>query len=164
MTRIHKLGVRTLVLALFAMLVAPNAIAQIKLTNTIKKVETFIDSEGVVQRRMVEAKSVVPGDELQYRVQFTNEGELAVDAGTIVITDVVPQHTEYVDGTAFGSGTDVSFSVDGETFAEANKLNVSREGEIRTASARDYQSIRWQFAPELEPGSSSYVTFNVRLK
>jgi len=150
--------------AVFFALWANGAAAQVELVNTIKKVDTFVDESGAVQRRLVEAASVVPGDELQYTVRFANRGDVAVDPGTIVITDVIPVHTEYLDGTAFGSGTEVSFSVDGEAFAAPADLNVLRDGVETPAAAKDYRSIRWHFAPELAPGSESYVTFNVRLK
>jgi len=143
---------------------ASSASAQVRLENTIKKVETFVNSAGTVERRLVDAVSVVPGDELQYTVHFANNGNQPVDAGTIVITDAIPAHTEYLDGTAFGSGTDVWFSVDGEMFAGPADLRLVKEGVEVIASAKDYRSIRWTFGPALEPGASSYVSFNVRLK
>ncbi len=152
-----------LLTALFAF-AASAAEAQVRLENTIKKVETFVNEAGDVERRLVDANSVVPGDELQYTVRFTNEGTLPVDAGTIVITDTIPAHTEYLDGTAFGSGTEVQFSVDGESFGQPTDLNVVKEGVEVLASAGDYRSIRWTFAPALEPGEAGHVSFNVRLK
>ena len=117
-----------------------------------------------MERRLVDANCVVPGDELRYTVRFTNDGTLPVDAGTIVITDTIPAHTEYLDGTAFGSGTEVQFSLDGEAFAQPMDLNTVKEGVEVLASAKDYRSIRWVFAPALEPGETGHVSFNVRLK
>jgi len=87
-----------------------------------------------------------------------------VDAGSIVITDVVPAHTEYLDGTAFGAGTQIWYSVDGEMYAPPNELTVVNDGVEMLASAKDYRSIRWTFAPALDPGDSGYISFNVRLK
>ena len=94
-------------------------------------------------------------------VTFVNEGQQAVDAGTIVITDQIPEHTEYLTGTAYGSGTQVTYSLDGDTFAAPEALET-QDGAL--AKAADYSAIRWVFAPSLEPGESSYVSFNVRLK
>lgn len=150
--------------ALLLALATTVAHAQVKLENTIKKVETFVNEDGEVQRRLVDANSVVPGDELQYTVRFTNGGQLPVDAGTIVITDAIPAHTEYLDGTAFGAGTEIWFSVDGEEFAQAEDLLIVQDGVQMPAAAKDYRSIRWTFGPALEPGDSAYVSFNVRLK
>lgn len=154
----------TMILACACAFAASAAEAQVRLENTIKKVETFVNEAGDVERRLVDANSVVPGDELQYTVRFTNEGTLPVDAGTIVITDAIPAHTEYLEGTAFGAGTEVMFSVDGEAFGQPDELNVVKEGAEMIASARDYRSIRWTFAPALEPGETGHVSFNVRLK
>ena len=160
----RTVSLASLVLISTFVLTVQAAHAQVKLNNTIKKVETFVNESGDVERRLVDATSVVPGDELRYTVHFINEGELPVDAGTIVITDVIPAHTEYLDGTAFGAGTDVWFSVDGETFAAPQELSLVKDGVEVTASAKDYRSIRWTFGPELEPGDSGHVSFNVRLK
>ena len=153
-----------LVLAVLFTLCAVDAVAQVNLQNTIKKVETFINPDGLVERRMVDAIKVVPGDELQYTVRFSNDGEAAVDAGSIVITDAIPAHTQYVDGSAFGSGTDVRFSVDGESFAPPKNLMLIKQGAQVIASAENYTAIRWTFAPVLKPGASGYVSFKVRLK
>ena len=154
----------TFLLAMTCAFTATAVEAQVRLENTIKKVETFVNEAGAVERRLVDANSVVPGDELQYTVRFTNEGTLPVDAGTIVITDAIPAHTEYLEGTAYGAGTEVQFSIDGEAFGNPDELNVVKEGAEVIASARDYRSIRWKFAPALEPGETGHVSFNVRLK
>ncbi len=152
------------VLALVTACAVTTANAEVRLENTIKKVETFVNEAGEVERRLVDAHSVVPGDELQYTVRFSNNGKLPVDAGTIVITDAIPAHTEYLDGTAFGAGTDIWFSVDGEAFAPPQDLMVVKDGTELPAAAKDYRSIRWTFGPALKPGDSGYVSFNVRLK
>jgi uncharacterized repeat protein (TIGR01451 family) len=150
--------------AVILAVVSASANAQIKLENTIKKVETYVADDGEVKRRFVDAHTVVPGDELRYTVRFTNSGDKPVDAGTIVITDAVPAHTAYMDGTAYGSGAQVQFSVDGQAFAPPHALQTVKDGMPTIASAADYQAIRWVFEPALEPGASSYVSFNVRLK
>jgi len=64
----------TVTFAVFLVSAAGSAHAQVQLDNTIKKVETFVNAEGEVERRLVDANSVVPGDELQYTVRFTNNG------------------------------------------------------------------------------------------
>ncbi len=143
---------------------ATSAAAQVRLENSIQKVETFVNEAGEVKRRLVDAGSVVPGDELQYVVRFTNDGAVPVDAGSIVITDAIPEHTEYLAGTAFGSGTAIDFSLDGERYAAPEALKQAQDGREVVAAAADYQSIRWRFGPALEPGASGYVSFNVRLK
>ena len=160
-------AVRSLVCAclssLLLMLAPALAQAEIKLTNTIQKVQTWVDSEGTVQRRLVPADKVVPGDELQYTVSFSNEGVHAVDAGTIVITDAIPQHTQYIDGSARGIGSEVRFSLDGQHFAQDVDLTRDVDGQQISADAKDYAAIRWHFSPSLAPGESGQVSFKVRL-
>jgi uncharacterized repeat protein (TIGR01451 family) len=108
--------------------------------------------------------SVIPGDELQYTITFTNEGVEAIDAGSIVITNPIPETTEYLDGTATGAGTDILFSVDGVDFATPAELTVEQGGFQARVNAEDYSTIRWTFSPELAPGETGNVSFNVRLK
>lgn len=144
--------------------ISATAAAQVTLENSVQKVETFVNEAGEPQRRLVDAGSVVPGDELRYTITFTNDGGETVDAGSVVITNPIPEETEYLDGTAFGSGTDIVFSVDGENFAAPEALTVIQAGVETPASAKDYTSIRWVFRPALEPGETGNVSFSVRLK
>lgn len=159
-----KQHVLSMVVFVLASGVAASSAAQVTLENSIRKVLTEVNPQGEVQRELVAAESVVPGDELQYIIQFKNEGELPVDAGTIVITNMIPEHTEYLKGTAFGSGTQIKYSIDGEAFAAPQDLKVADADSERPADPTDYAAIRWNFAPVLEPGASGYVSFNVRLK
>ena len=143
---------------------AGSAAAQVSLENTVQKVETFVNEANEPQRRMVDADSVVPGDELRYTITFTNNGTEVVDAGSIVITNPIPDETVYLDGTAAGSDTEIHYSVDGENFGSAEELTISQgEAEV-IASAKDYKSIRWVYQPALEPGETGDVSFGVRLK
>ena len=146
--------------ALFGL--AASAAAQVTLTNSVQKVEKYVDDTGAVQRRLVTAERVIPGDELRYTIVFTNEGEAMVDAGSIVITNPIPDNTEYLDGTAFGSGTDIVFSADaGSSFASPDEVTDETDSLV---GSKDYTTIRWVFQPALEPGQESHVSFNVRLK
>lgn len=138
--------------------------AQVKLDNSVQKVETFVNEAGEPQRRLIDASSVVPGDELRYTITFVNAGDESVDAGSVVITNPIPAETEYLDGTASGAGTDIVFSLDGENFSAPDALTVMRDGVEVPAAAKDYRSIRWVFRPGLAPGEAGDVSFNVRLK
>ena len=96
-----------LILAIFSHL----AMADIELSTTaqVEVTETNAQGEKVVKRQP--ATQVVPGKEVIYTIRAKNTG--TQPAGSIVVTNPVPQHTEYVEGSAFGSGTEISFSVDG---------------------------------------------------
>ena len=162
--RSYKTGALRLLFTTLGLLLAANAAAQVTLSNSVKKVETVVNEDGEAERRLIDAVSVVPGDELRYTITFTNDGGEVVDAGSIVITNPIPEATEYLDGTAFGAGTEIVFSTDGVSFADPAELVVEEAGTEAPASAKDYKTIRWVFAPELEPGETGNVSFNVRLK
>jgi len=157
-------GAVRLFVLISSLLLPAYAAAEVKLENTVQKVETFVNEEGETQRRLVDATSVVPGDELRYTITFTNTGTDVVDAQSVVITNPIPADTEYLEDTAFGAGTEIVFSLDGEAFAAPEALTVVEQGVEVSATAKEYRSIRWTFQPELKPGESSYVSFNVRLK
>ena len=144
---------------------AMTAAAEVVLTTEVTKVQRFANAAGEVETRFVDATEVIPGDELRYTISFSNEGDQPVDAESVVITNPIPENTVYLEGTAFGAGTRITFSVDGGgNFGDPDQLNVTREGLERPAIAEDYTTIRWVFEPELAPGEKSYVSFNVRLK
>ncbi|MDA1073350.1 MAG: hypothetical protein O3A63_01135, partial [Proteobacteria bacterium] len=103
--------------------------AQIDLTNSVKKVVSSVGAGGDVLLELVPAESVVPGDELRYTITFTNSGTDLVDARSVVITNPIPENTVYLEGTAFGTGTQIVFSIDsGETFAGAEELSMIEDG------------------------------------
>ena len=163
MTQLHTFARRTLVIVCAAF--GLTAGADVTLENRVQKLEHFVDEVGARQVRLAEAEKVIPGDELRYTIVFSNRGAQTVDAGSVVITNPLPASTEYIDGTAFGAGTEITFSVDdGTTFANSADLTVVRDGREAPASSADYTAIRWTFAPALEPGATSHVWFNVRLK
>lgn len=162
-----RMRVRSLVKAmcLSSLLLGAQVYAEVTLTSAVKKVETYVDDDGSAARRMVNADSVIPGDELRYTITFSNKGDQVADAGSVVITNPIPPETAYVEGTAFGAGTDIVFSADGgQTFATPEALLVVRDGVEIPADAKDYTTIRWVFNPELRPGETGDVSFNVRLK
>ncbi|MBM4203650.1 MAG: DUF11 domain-containing protein [Gammaproteobacteria bacterium] len=153
---------RLLWIGLFA---AMPAAANVEMTTTVQKVILQEDAKGNSVRKLVSADQVVPGDTLHYVISFSNKGSSSVDSGSIVITNPLPPDTVYLEGTAAGSGTEVSYSVDsGGMFGRPEELTVLREGERVPAQAADYTTIRWAFKPALEAGKTGDVSFSVRLK
>ena len=159
-----KSAALVLALAIVAGFSTP-VLAQVELKTTVSKIviETGEDDKPV--RRLIEALNVVPGDTLQYVISFSNKGTNVVDAGSIVITNPIPPDTVYLDGTAQGSGTEISFSVDsGTTFGQPGDLKVMKDDVQTAAQATDYTTIRWAFKQALEAGKTGDVSFSVRLK
>ncbi len=144
--------------------IAP-ALADVKLTTTVQKMERVAAPDGSVGARLVPAEKVIPGDDVHYTITFVNDGKTAADAGSVVITNPIPTNTQYIADSAFGSGTTIQFSVDGgKTFHPANELSVVRDGVKVPATGADYTTIRWVFGPALAPAAQSYVSFNARLQ
>lgn len=152
------------VLTIVAPVQVQAAKGNIEIRNEVRKVETFLNKKGIRQQREVEAVKVTPGNELLYTIYFKNTSKEA--ASNIVINNPVPKNTVYKNGSAFGSGTDITFSTDGgKTFAKSGKLKVkSKGGKVRSATASDYTDIRWVFKPKLNPGDQGTVQFRAILK
>lgn len=145
-------------------LASVSAVAAVALVHSVEKIERATAADGTVTVTHVAADPVIPGDELRYTITFSNEGDAPVDAGSIVITNPLPAEVTYLAGSAFGAGTQITFSVDGATFDAPEKLKVTIDGVEVTAPADSYTAIRWQFTPELAAGAKSHVSFNARLK
>ncbi len=107
---------------------------------------------------------VQPGDVIRYTITFQNDSPQDVAAGSVVITNPLPDGTVYLDGTAAGSATQITFSVDGDTFSDPSALTVTDASGTRRATAADYRSIRWAYGPRLPAGASSNVSFDVRIR
>jgi len=129
---------------------------------TVHKEEVTIDDAGNRSTRLVDASKVVPGDEVIYTVTFANVSD--VPAENVVITNPLPAELTYVDGSAFGPGSDIEFSVDGgKTFGKQEQLIVNSDDGERPALTRDFTHIRWVMAHEIAPGSQGVSRFRARL-
>ncbi|MCH8896011.1 MAG: DUF11 domain-containing protein [Proteobacteria bacterium] len=135
---------------------------QIQTSADVEIIET--DASGETVTRLEPASKVVPGDIVIYTVSFSNTG--SEPAENVVITNPVPRHMEYVDGTAFGPGADISFSIDGgQSWGTPEELVVTAaDGTQRPAQASDYTDIRWILRNELQPGAQGFARFRTRLQ
>ena len=120
--------------------------------------------DGTKGVKRVPATKVVPGTEVIYTISYTNVGNKSAD--NIVITDPIPEHMLYTRGSARGTDTVITYSVDdGKTFASPNKLKVKNaDGSVRPAQSSDYTHIRWALNEALKPEHTGQVEFRARLK
>ena len=130
----------------------------------VEKEETVVGDDGQETTRLVPVATIVPGEEVVYTITFTNNGADAAE--NVAITNPIPEHMLYVDGTAFGPGTDVSYSVDGgESYAAADELEVvDADGTVRRAGASDYTHIRWVMRNDLQSGARGFARFRAVLQ
>ena len=139
-----KQTARSIFKILTLMLFTSTAVAQehIKLKNEVFKEIMTVNEDGSKQYKLVEAAKAIPGDEMVYITTFTNIGN--EDVTDIVITNPIPNNSLYKSGSAFGSGTEITYSIDdGKTYAAAEALTVKdQDGQSRSATAEDYTTIK----------------------
>jgi len=152
--------IATLLLAL----ASSPAAAQIEVSTIaqIEIVETSADGKQTIRREA--ATRVVPGTEVIYTITAKNGGNEPADK--VVVTNPVPAQTRYVDGSAAGANTDITFSVDGgKTWGESGTLTVvEANGESRAATADDYTHVRWTLKSNLAPSQQIPVWYRAQVK
>jgi len=159
---------KTLITVVFACLAFTTAAAvaeeggHLNVKTVVQKEEVVTNDAGETTHRLVPAESVVPGDAVIYTITFTNiSDETAED---IVITNPISKDLTYVEGSAFGPGTIVEFSVDGgASFAGPENLVVAVNGRTRPAEAGDITHVRWRMQNQLEAGEQGMAQFRAVL-
>ncbi len=146
------------ILMSFAALAAAEDAGHLEVQTTVHKQEVIVNDAGESETRLVPADLVVPGESVFYTITFTNVGEDAAD--NVVITNPIADDLMYVDGSAFGPGMDILFSVDGGvTFASADELTVVEDGEVRDARSGDFTHVRWVMQNDLKAGAQGIARF-----
>jgi uncharacterized repeat protein (TIGR01451 family) len=120
------------------------------------------DGKTVIQQ--VPAEKVIPGDEVIYTITYTNNGD--EPAENLVVNNPIPEHMQYVPGSASVSGSRITFSVDnGKSFDIPEKLTVQDvEGNPVVAKPADYTNIRWTIDQPVAPQSSGSVSYRAKLE
>jgi uncharacterized repeat protein (TIGR01451 family) len=137
---------------------------QVVLKSTIHREIEVVNEDGEKEIQLVEAGNAIPGDELIFTVTYTNQG--TEPAENVVLVNPVPEHTEYIGGSAGDGDATITFSVDdGSSYDLPENLTVTGEdGRPRTAQAQEYTHIRWVRTGPLSSGEGGKVVFRVRLK
>jgi len=128
----------------------------------VQKEEVSVNAAGERETRLVPAETVIPGERVVYTITFRNISEEPADS--VVITNPIDESLTYVEGSAFGPGAVVEFSVDGgNTFAIADQLVVVEEGVERPAEPGDYTHVRWVMQNDLAAGAQGMARFTAVL-
>lgn len=133
---------------------------------TAEKEIIVVNEKGEKEIKLIPVSSttVIPGDEVIYTIYYENIGkEPATDA---VISNPLPEHMLYTNGSAEGKGTKVEFSVDGgRKFDIPENLKIKgADGKERLAGSADYTHVRWLLIKPVEPGSKGSVLFRAKVK
>jgi uncharacterized repeat protein (TIGR01451 family) len=149
--------------ALQAAAVSAQTTGAIELQTVAQKELRIAAPGGDVEVKLVPAGKVVPGDRIVYTIVARNVS--AQPADRIVITDPIPEHMTYVDGSADSGVGGVLFSVDGGMrFAAPEQLRViGEDGAPRRAEPRDYTHVRFVFDEPLLPSGEQAVRFVAQL-
>ena len=147
--------------------VTAHAIAQeqghLNVTTVVQKEEVTVNEAGEADTHLVAAATVIPGDRVVYTITFRNISEDVAE--NVVITNPIDDSLTYVEGSAFGPGTDIEFSVDGgQSFAARDTLTVEEDGGTRPAEAKDFTHIRWVMKQDLPVGAQGMARFSADLK
>jgi len=131
----------------------------------VAEVEVKVKNDaGLEETKRVPAAKVPPGVAVIYTLHADNKG--SKPATDVVVTDPIPEHMDYVDGSATSDGTKLTFSADGgKTWAAKDKLVIKEKGgATRAAAANEITHIRWQFEKPIAPGESRAVEFRARVE
>jgi len=129
----------------------------------VQKEQVIVNEDGDAESKLVAADTVVPGEKVVYTITFQNISD--EPAENVVITNPISGELMYVDGSAFGPGSAIQFSIDGGlTFANASELTVTENGVTRSAGAEDFTHIRWVMQQELAAGAQGVARFSAVLE
>ena len=153
------------IFALIACAFGSQAFAQtqgcIVLKTTAETEKEVVNDKGEKSKVLVPAGKVIPGTEVIWTVTANNSCKQPSDK--VTINNPVPEHMTLVPNSAFGPGSDISYSLDGQTFAAAGQLTVQENGIARPARADEYKHIRWVFKNPLQPGATAVARFRAVL-
>ena len=136
--------------------------AALKLTSTAEKESTVV-KDGKKEVVRLPAQKILPGDTVVFTNHYANTLDKPADEA--VITNPVPKDVTYLDGSAFGDGATITFSIDkGKTFDTPGKLFKTEKGKKRNARAGEYTDIRWKFGKPIPPGKEGDVGYKARVK
>ena len=154
-----------LTLVMMLLPVAAWTAPDVKIDIVAEKV-VVVEKDGKKLEQRVATQEVLPGDILVYTLSYKNVGD--EPAKNINIDDPIPNDTVYIVDSAYGPGSEISFSIDGgKTYKQPSLLSyevdVNGKKVKRKATPEQYTHIRWS-VPEVGVGKSGVASFRVRVK
>jgi len=135
----------------------------IQLTVTAWEQQVVTNEAGQTEVRRLPATSIVPADTVIFVIEYANTG--ADPADDVLITNPVPEHMQYVEDSARGENTVISFSVDGgRTYLPRAALVVAAGDSTRPATQEDITHINWALTVPVAPGAAGTVEYRAILE
>ncbi len=157
-----KAALTSLSLTLLALPVVADEGA-IRFSNNAYKQEIGTDKNGNKTFNYVEPSLVLPGDVILYEIGFENISKDVIS--NIVINTPLPNNSKYRAGSVTGNATEITFSLDGKEYKEADALIVKdKSGKSWLAKPEEYKAIRWVYKKALKPGEKGKVTYKTQIK
>lgn len=148
--------------AMASTIAAAQETGYLNVTTVVQKEQVAVNEDGETVTTLVPADTVVPGERVIYTISFRNISDEAAD--NVVITNPIAETLTYVQGSAFGPGAEVQFSVDGgQSYAAFDALRVADGDSDRPASVDDLTHIRWILKDELAAGAQGLARFTAVL-
>jgi uncharacterized repeat protein (TIGR01451 family) len=126
--------------------------------------EMVRNDAGESEMRRTELTSIVPGDTVIYRISYANKG--SQPAENVMINNPIPEYMQYVNGSALGQGSSITFSADGGVVYDTpqNLTVVGEDGTRRSALPDEYTAIRWALSIPVQPGAEGFVEYRAVLE
>ncbi|MEM6534289.1 MAG: hypothetical protein AAF613_01510 [Pseudomonadota bacterium] len=147
-----------LALSMLTCLSAPALAEGFTALQLVERAVVNVDDSGNRDVTFEAAEEVAPGDEVRYRLAYSNDG--AEPAENVRLVMPVPAQLKLIEGSAQTPAADVTYSVDnGETFARRGNLTVSVDGIERPATAEEITHIRWTFSEAIAAGATGDLSY-----
>ncbi|NQY12498.1 MAG: DUF11 domain-containing protein [Henriciella sp.] len=147
-----------LALALTGLGVAPAGAAGLTAVQTVEVATVSVDASGAEQLSFAPATDVEPGEQVRYRLAFTNEGDAPAEGVSLVMP--VPGEVTLLEDTIEGAASAVMFSADnGDSFALRTATLIADGDRMRVATAAEITHIKWDFAEPVAAGASGAISF-----
>lgn len=150
-------------LTLFGALATPAFANGLKAEQVVEVATVSVDASGNEVRTYALAEEVAPGDEVRYSLSYANEGAQPAEAVSLVMP--VPEAVTYIETSAGGTPSTITYSVDGgANFTDRDSLVVAGEDGARLAVADEITHIKWAFAEPIPAASTGKISFRAVLK
>jgi uncharacterized repeat protein (TIGR01451 family) len=116
---------------------------------TSNRVTTTAQEPFLTLNKAVDKAQARPGEVLTYTLTYTNTG--SGTAHNMQFLDIIPANTQYVAGSASGTGATIQFQhVNGGTFDSSDAAPVT--------------AVKWTIPGPIAPGATGTLRFQVRIR